>query len=483
MTDTATRTNGVHPAPTPAPADPTRDYVAGGVATWATLFAKSLPQRVDDLATSLGADIYDRMQHDPAVSAALRVISVSILAHGYQLAPCEREDPDDQALAHEITGFVAHALNNLTIPFPDVLSDMLRALADGNRVAELVWTDSTWQKQRRLTLGSIKVKPRSSVAFAVDPFMNIIGILAKLPGQPFPVQSRQMLPLNPAEPPPNLLPRSKFAIWSHLPKDADPRGTSLLRPAYDWWWIKQMGIPEFQKFLSQFASASIIAKLGPNVSLQPNAAGVYPAEALLQMLLEYQNGSVAVVDHGTEVEIVQPRGGEVVWKFFYALCDAQITVAILLVLLATGTSEHQTNASTSEHANTLEDLISSKKQSLETMVERDIIRPLVLNNWGESALDLAPAFSLGAVEQQDLTPLITAIANLQRSGYIDDSQKAGLDVLLNLPPRTVVEEAAPETEEETDKDDSMPPIDDHEQEGDDGDTTTTDDTDTAAKPA
>jgi len=456
MTDIVRTTATTIPIPIPAAVDPKRDMVAGGSSNWATQYARTLPQRVDDLAATLGADIYDRMQTDPAVSAALRTITVSILAHGYQLAPCEDEKRQD--LAGEIAHFLGHTLDNLSIPFPDVLGDMLGAVAEGNRVAELVWADLRWNNQQRLTLSSIKVKPRNAVAFAVDPFMNVIGIMARVAGSPFPVHSGQILGLDPAKPPPNLLPRDKFAIWTHEPKNADPRGTSLLRAAYDWWWIKQQAIPEFLKYLSQFASPSLVGTTPENSGGGYGLPGAAtPEQIMLESLLQFQNGSAAVFRHGSEVKPIQAQGGEEAYKTIFALCDAQITVAILLQLLATGTAAHQTNASTAEHANVLEDVISRVKQSLETMVERDILRPLVLNNWGPDALGLVPRFSLGQVEQQDLTPLITAIANLTRSGYVDESQKAALDVLLQLPQRAIIEEPVaplPVTEKDTDDEES-----------------------------
>jgi phage gp29-like protein len=480
MTDTAITTNGNGYSTLPQPVDPKREYAAGGRQTWADYYARSLPQYVDDVAGALGADIYDRMQRDPQVAACLRTIKVSILAHGWQLPAAmlpEDATDADRVLAAEVAAFCQHVLHNLDIPFADVLGNLLDALAEGNKVAEKVWQNERWEGTARLGLRAVKVKPRQSVAFAVDPYMNLIGILARIPGQPFPVRSGEMIGLDPANPPANLLPRDKFVVFSHEPRDADPRGTSLLRPAYDWWWTKVQAVPEFMKYLSQFATPSLVGytpELPAGTSYVPVATSdSTPEEALLTMLLDFQNGSALSLPGGSKVDPIWTQGGEEAFKTIFALCDAQITIAILLQLLATGTAAHQTNASTAEHGNILDDVISRVKGSLEAVVIRDIIRPLVALNWGDQAMHCCPGFSLGAVEQQDLTPLMTAISNLKRSGYLSDDQLVACDVLLGLP----VRQAAPAEGPADLPPEPVPPMDEEDEDEDEGDEPAEDDRD------
>jgi hypothetical protein len=454
-TSISTNGNGVpastlppQPTPEPAKVDMAREYAAGGRDSWADRYARALPKHIDDVTGALGIDVYDRMQRDPAVSSALDVIKVSILAHGYQVVAATLPEDAPQAdrdRAADIAAFCTHALDCLSLPFEDVLDDLLGALAEGNRIAEKTWQSTTYEGASRLGLASIKVKPRQSVAFAVDAYMNVLGILARVPGLPFPVQSGAF-PIDAANPPANLLPRDKFVVFSYRPKDSDPRGTSILRPAYDPWWIKQQATGEFLKWLAQFATPSIAGftpETASGYSLPDVTTGLTPVQALYQMLLDFQNGSAIALPGGSKLQTIFTAGGEQGFKYVLAYCDAQITVAILLQLLATSTADHQTQAATTEHGNVLDDVISRIKGSLEAVVVRDILRPLVLVNWGEQAMRLCPGFSLGAVEQQDLTPLMTAIANLKRSGYLDPSQLAACDVLLQLPVRQPMEAETP----------------------------------------
>jgi hypothetical protein len=102
-----------------------------------------------------------------------------------------------------------------------------------------------------LQLRALKVKPIRSVAFVTDAYLNVLGLVGAKPGQTVPAVSD----LAPAE----IIPREKFCILSWRPKDGDPRGTSVLRPAYDPWWRKRQTIPEYLKYLAQFAGPSLWA--------------------------------------------------------------------------------------------------------------------------------------------------------------------------------------------------------------------------------
>ena len=426
----------------PLPVDPTREYAAGGQRTMAAQYARTLPAIADPSMAVLGSDIYDRMRRDPQVSATIETIKVSIVAHGWQITAVDvpEDDPVRRDLAQTIAGFVRHALGATEPPFADVLDSLLDAVADGNKIAEKVWAATAWAGEQRLTIAKIKSKPAQNVAFAVDAFMNVIGIIANIPGHPFPRMSGEIIGIATGKPPANLFPRDKFVVFTNQPKDSDPRGTSRLRPANDWWWTKQQAIGEFLKYLAQFATPSIIGftpdddAAGGTYVFDPAIAT--PEQLMCNSLLDYQSGTIAVFKGGSKVDVIHPQGGEDAFKTIFALCDAQITVAVLLQMLATGTADHQTQASTKEHGNLLADLISRIKGSLEAVVMRDIIYYLVVINWGVAHLDLMPSFSLGAVEQQDLTALMTAIANLKRSGYLSDSQLAAIDALLNFPVRS-----------------------------------------------
>lgn len=491
-----------------------REYVAGGSGRGRHFQPTvpgphTLPHPFDDLTTDFGNDVYQEMLADAQVAACLVVLKASILEDGVVLAPAvpDQADPrhDD---ACEIAEMATAMLEGLDTPLDDVLWTMLDAYAYGNKIAELVYRvesvllppeklppppplpqgappastaappgssrpdgggtaapeypDPPPMPPRRsklfLNLARIKPKPRQHVAFVVDDYLNVVGVMGVRPGP-----SLGYLPTNEAVDPadPRVLPRAKFAVLTCRPEDGDPRGTSVLRPAYEPWWRKRSITGEYLAYLSQFAGPSLWAAtatgaqtepladaLGNPIAedddpLPPDPADVPSPEArLFDALQIFRNGSVLVVPGGTEVHAIEMQGDGEPFLLGFAQCDQQITKAILTQTLATEEGQHQARAAASVHQDVLDTLVKQGKKAVVRMLTVDILKPWVLLNYGaDAARELVPVPSLGTTEQRDLAPMWTAAAGLKRAGYLADSQLPAVDARLGLPVRDLT--AAP----------------------------------------
>lgn len=432
-----------------------RESVIGGAITTIGYQLRGLPWAFDDLTRDFGDDIYERMLLDAQVTACVNVLRAAIIEEGVRLSsPLADEDDDGYALAQEIAAFCDSVLADLQMPLDDVLWDLLGAIALGSRVAEEVWelkpassyalpgTSPVRKTQDLLVISAIKPRPRRSTAFVVDPYMNVQGLVARQ------VNSLAVLPsfvfaTSPAQIP-NLLPRDKFAVLSFRPKDCDPRGQPVLRPAYTPWFSKMQIWQEFLRYLAQFASASIYAVASENDTkngirvLQPDGSIIVrPAvDVLADTLLAYRNGSALAVPYGTLLDALEVSGNGEAFHRGFTFCDDQITIAVLNQTLATREAQYQAKASSETHQNSLTTLQRQAKRSVCTMLRRDVLYPLVAYNYGEQAArQLTPCVSLGEVEQFDFAATATAIAQLARASYLDPSQHAGIDTMLGLPPR------------------------------------------------
>lgn len=441
------------------PSDPTltraesrrlrREYVgAGGPPSgYAARGATALPQAFDDLSEDFGTDVYRQMLKDPDVNAAMAILKASILEDGLQLAPAvEDQQQRGYKRAILIRDLAEQMFERMTTPINTVLWNMLDALAYGNKVAEQV---SEWQPhkgQRLLMLKSIKPKPSSQVAFVVDPYLNVLGLLGAAPGDPSMASGTI---INPQAS--RILPLDKFCILTSRPEDCDPRGTSLLRPAYDPWWKKRQLGPEYLRYLSQFASPSLwatppeYAEAGPSSDpfgdaspdADPDAeAPPTPTEELLATLVEYRNGYVMVVPPGTQVHTVELAGDGQAFISALRLYSAQIIKAVLTQQLATEEGEHQARSAAGVHQDVLDTIVRQGKQSVLEMVSNQILVPWVRRNWGDQAAeDLVPVPSLGTTEHQDVPATMTAVAALMRAAFFHSSQLPAIDEMLGLPVR------------------------------------------------
>jgi hypothetical protein len=285
-------------------------------------------------------------------------------------------------------------------------------------------------------LDRVTVKPRRAVAFVVDAFQRVIALKAIIPGQPGFIAADALFVGN-LDADPTVLPREKFAILTNRPKDADPRGTSDLRPAYTPWWLKQQVWADRLRALAQFGGPSLIGELPPGALPRKDSTGktVDPATGFAQDLEAFRNGKVVVHANGAKVTPLSlPLAGD---AFRHAIqdCDGAIVKAVLTQDLATNEARHGTRAQAQVHQDVLGTLKRQKKQAVVRMVRMDILRHWVRYNWGAAAIPLTPKVSLGDTEEQDFATKATAVATLYSSGFLDDSQLPALDGDLKLPPR------------------------------------------------
>jgi hypothetical protein len=348
-------------------------------------------------------------------------------------SPVADEAEADFARGAEIAAFCQEALDNLATPLEDALREMLDALAVGHKVAEQVYE----LRDGMLALTALKVKPRRATAFLVDPFNNVIGLLGQRPGQAIGVISSSVYG-NPRDIP-NILPREKFAVLVNEPKDGDPRGRSILRPAYGAWNLKVQALFSYQRYLAQFASPSVIATVGEFASdvTVTDSAGVvrtYTAQEFLETAVQgFQNGSYLVAAFGSTIKVEWPQGnGEAYLKAFEFL-NGEIVKAVIVQTLSINEGKHASRAQAAVHQDVLGTILIEYKRWVCRMIDRDILTPLVAYNFPDAA-HLVPRSSLGEIEPNDVNAMLTALAG---AGYtISPSQLPELDTMAGMPARS-----------------------------------------------
>jgi hypothetical protein len=455
--------NGATPA-VGARTDPRREYVAGGgyPAAWGPYF-QALPRFIDDVTRDFGDDIYERMLFDPQVESSVETLKMAILGGSLSLQPPVDDEHPEWEQAREIADFCEHCLGTLPRPFvSETLYDLLDALPFGNRAAEIVLREAepgetdafpTLAGRQPLLLSRVKPKPRRSFAYVVDSQWNVLGLSALRFDAPGMTLSGTIS--NPSL----ILPRWKFCILSWGSRNGDPRGTSILRPAYNAWWIKQQIWGEYLKYLTQFGSPSLVGTVAQHATprgrtdadgnpvLGSDGLQVidYPEDVLVERLVAYQNGSAIGLPFGTDVKILQATGqGTSVGPFTgaFSVCNAEIEKAITGQSLATNEGEHQARAAASVHQDVLGLPVQHGRSLLEQMVRTDLLCLLVELNFGPEFKRLTPLVSLGDTETQDVAATARAIAALETAGFLHVSQRRPIDAWLGIPVRS--QEAAAE---------------------------------------
>ena len=404
-------------------------------------YMATLPRYVDDAERDFGTDIYDRMLRTPALAGAMGAIADAMLSEGVRFInraakPSDYvEDLEAQAKfdkGEEIRAWVEDQMDALQQPIETILEELLDALPFGHVVAEQTYEQDGGQ----LKLARLAVKPRDSYSFVVDEFMQVKGILPARTGA---ATSASGLVTNPED----ILPREKFLHFAHQPKKGDPRGTSILRAAYNDWYLRMQTLPQYFKYLCQFGTPSVAVILGEN---QPSyiqatdgngvVSNVPIEDSVLQKLLAFANGTALVLPAGSTMQVIEPQGKGEAYTGAFDLYDRQMIRAVLRSTRGVMEAEHGSKAD----SQTSQDLMGAFTQRVRRQVEacfyRDVLQPLVRYNYGdEIAKDLCPYLSLSDVSREDVAAVGDMIAKLASAGVIHPSQYEGIDAKLGLPER------------------------------------------------
>ena len=452
--------------------DPTQDYIAGAFGRLLPRVPHLLSQDFDDVTRNFGARTYEAMLTDPAVYSSYLALKLAILSGPMRVIPVYQPTKGGdlnlgpkESRAKEVADFCDRLVSRLRSPFKSTLLQWLDAMAFGNRLAEKVYeVCEDGQDKGKLVFSSVKVKPAWAWKFLVDNFLNIQGILTYIIIPPE-KQDYAAATLGGGW---MILPREKFGLLSWLPRDNDPRGTSALRAAYDWWNLKRQCTPFYYQHLRRFGSPSLDGELPPGIGNTPQPAidletgeelvtqaFVSPAKRFFQQLQVFQNGSIIVRPAGSKLNIVEPNNnGESFLKAF-DLFDRQIVLAIQLQTRTALEAKFGSKADSETGQDTRGLVISYARELLGEAVRRELFYDCVKMNFGAADADeFTPLVDFGASEIRDLPALWSSAANLYAAGYLGASQLPQMDADLLLPPRDAAADAEAErisAEQETDR--------------------------------
>lgn len=413
------------------PPDLTKEYVVGS-GFWSARIAQILSNFLyDDLESLIGCDVYERMARDPVVSKNLQFQKLSVTSEGVQLhlpKSVGKEGPEFD-LANEIKDFHQRGLEGLHRPITQIIGEMLVALKRGHSVAEITYNEpaTTGVDAYKLTLKSIKVKPRNTTAFVVDPFRNVLGLTAWSYGMQGTVPSSQMAPGQ------NIIPLEKFAVLAFETEDEDPRGINPLRAVFNFWEAKCLVVPLYLKWLEKSYLPSTVGTTPPEAGYeqprdendQPltDAAGnpkVMSAEELMaDRLAQLSSGASAAFPYGSTIKSIEVSSTGAQFTRALLDIDTQIDYGIVLQSGATKDSKSGSYASKRIFKDVLDILIWSRKHSVAQVIQ-GVLKNGTRYNFGDENVHLTPVVMIGDEEGRDWARDAAAVAAI--APYLTDSQ-------------------------------------------------------------
>lgn len=408
-----------------ATTDVTREYVTG-TGFFSARIGQILSNFTDDIEWMVGADTYERMARDPVIAKNIKYQKITVSADGVQLHPAVPEkDPEIEA-AREIRDFCKRNLDNLHRPLTDIIDEMMNALKRAHTVAEITYNEpkATGVDAYKLTLRSIKCKPRNTTAFVVDPFMNEIGLTAWTFGGQGLVQGSKLADGQ------KIIPREKFCVLRFETEDEDPRGINELRPGFNFWqgkclvpalhlkWLEKSGIPSTVGFTAPDAEDE--QEMDENGQPVPGGIVKTAEEAMADSLVQLESGTSAAFENGASIEVIEVAGTGQQFSRGYEEFDRQLDYFMLLQSGATKDSKYGNRSAKGILKDVLDLLIWWRKHKVAQMLRFDVLKNLVRYNYGEEKVHLTPLVMLGDAEGKDWATTATAATDIGAS--LTDSQ-------------------------------------------------------------
>lgn len=425
-------------------AKPGSEYISSHPRDISQGMVRALPKYIDLATQHFGVDLYEQMMLDPQVSSAVDILRMSALYNKFRLSVHHNVPSEDQEAAQTIVDFCQYNLDNLATPFEQVLYALSQGVYLGSKVAEMVYRVDVVDEQvgPQLFLDDIRPKPANATLFVVDDKNNLLGLLSTVNRL---YAEGTFLPLDSDGQIEGLIPRSKFVIYINDPHDNDPRGTSVLRAVYTEWWMKVQLKPEYLQFLATMAVPSIKGELPENAQRiqeldalgNPTGNFIDPAVQMQQALDAVRNGGTIVYPNTASVDLLQNgaiNDGNVFVSAF-DMFDRHITKGVTKQTLATEQGVHMARAASVTHQDVLAMPVARITTNMSNTIRNDILKPLVLYNFGEDAARrLVPEVQSGQVDQQDFGVAAAGFAQLQTAGLIEPEQRQHVWEALGMPP-------------------------------------------------
>jgi hypothetical protein len=443
--------------------DPTKDYLSGGYLAGWWSNTGILPVISDSFFAEVGYKVYEDMMHDAKVNKCINVLKTGVVGDGIDLLSPISDTSLDYPVSAVIQKFCEYNLTNLQRPFREIVWEMLDALIYGHKVAEITYEVSKYDNKNFLILKSIKPKPFGSTSFVVDAYFNLLGITSTnvfsskythnlfLNKDNFGLENKQPYIKTDGKKF-KFLNRDKFFTLTVNSQNNDPRGRSVLRPAFTPWNIKNKVHCEYLRYLNTSASPLLFGTTPENANsnkpdLLVDAEGI-PVKgadgkpvrinniaALRDALVQARSSGVLAAQGGSHLQSIGGDGAGIAFYKAIEVYDSQIEMCILQQTLATSESRFQSRSASEIHYSTLELLMNSYKLLVADAITNDILKPLITYNFGEEYLKYMPKVSMGDTARRDFSLDAAAISALYSSDYLSEDQKRFTDQMLGLPIR------------------------------------------------
>lgn len=302
-----------------------------------------------------GGDVYRQMElfeemeeKDPHLFSQLQTRKNAVIGVDFEVLPFS-DDPRDK----EICDFISDCIFGLE-SIEDVLMDLLDAIGKGFATSEIMWgVDSG-----RIVVNDIKYKHQKR--FFWDEY------------DVFKVRTDD-------EPNGIIIPQNKFIIHKYKAKSGHPARAGVLRIVAWMYLFKNYDVKDWVAFCETFGMPLRLGKYDINASEDDKTA-------LMQALVMLGSDAAGIIPKTAEIEFKESNKSSSIniYESLANFCNREMSKALLGQTLTSEVGSSGSYAASQTHNSVRQDLLEADCKALAQTLLRDLIRPLVFFNFGET---------------------------------------------------------------------------------------------------
>lgn len=327
------------------------------------------PYNPDDLYQKhFNYSVYEDMLHDEQVSVAMQLKKDLVIGSGWKIDSGEDSNS-------EIKEFLEKALKEqVRYPFEDQLEELVSSYEYGLSISEKIFKKNEEQK---LVLDVLKTRHPDSFLIYTDDKGNIERYVQR--------GTKAEIEIDP----------KTIIHYINSPKFQNPYGSSDLRPAYHAWFSKQHLMRYYAIFLEKAASPIPVAKYKTGV--EDSAVN-----KIFDVIKRFQAKTAIAIPDSIEVEFLQHANKGEAYIAGLNILNMFIGRALFipdLLGMQGGETAGGAYSLGKEHMNLFFRHINRRRNKLEQLINKHIIYPMVVWNFG--FVDEMPKFSFKPLSDED----------------------------------------------------------------------------------
>lgn len=295
-------------------------------------------------------ELFEEMEgKDPHLFSQLQTRKNAVVGLDFEILPYSENDKDK-----EIAQFITDIIFNLD-SIDDVFMDLLDAIGKGFAVSEIMWE----AKNGKVLVKEIKNRHQKKFFWDENGYMRVA---------------------TDEEPNGILLPKDKFIIHKYKARSGHIAKAGVLRVVAWMYLFKNYDIKDWVSFCEVYGMPLRLGKYAPGSSEDEK-------NALMMALVTLGSDAAGIVPDGASIEFIDSNKTTTsdIYEKLAGFCNKEISKAILGQTLTSEIGNSGSYAASKTHGEVRQDLVEADSKALAQTIRRDLIKPLVMFNFGDDS--------------------------------------------------------------------------------------------------